>query len=162
VNLRRATTDDLDDVLALIGRGDERSRDWTLDGNPHAPQAEDDRRELSHAIADPDCFNEVAEADGRLLGFVNFVPAGERIARLSYLFVDPEHWGEGIGRDLHAHAIDEMRRRGYRAGELITPELNTRARRFYERAGWTDSGYRGADEKLGLTMARYTCILRAP
>lgn len=34
----------------------------------------------------------------------------------------------------------DLRRRGYRAAELHVAPANARARRFYERRGWRDTG----------------------
>jgi GNAT superfamily N-acetyltransferase len=125
---------------------------------PHAPAQEHDRRRLTERLGAPDQHNEVAELDGRLAGFVN-AHAREDRWHLSYLFVDPEHQGRGVGARLLEHAQAEAARRGYSRMSLHTPRLNARARRFYERAGWSATGATIFHEEIGLEMAEYALIL---
>jgi GNAT superfamily N-acetyltransferase len=128
---------------------------------PHAPSGEHDRRRLSERLAAADQHNEAAEADGRLAGFVNAHARGNRW-HLSYLFVDPDHQGRGVGARLLEHAQAEASRRGYAQMTLHTPLLNMRARRFYERAGWMASGETVFHVEIDLEMAEYTLDLKAP
>lgn len=72
----------------------------------------------------------VASDAGRVVGFAAF-----DATELHALYVLPERWGSGLGRRLLA------------AAEAISPPQvlwvlrdNARARRFYERAGWTPDG----------------------
>jgi GNAT superfamily N-acetyltransferase len=55
------------------------------------------------------------------------------------LFVDPGHEGLGYGRRLHDRMVTWLWQEGHEKIWLTT-EANTRARRFYEAAGWTNSG----------------------
>ncbi len=68
----------------------------------------------------------VAELDGDIAGFAAVV-GGE----LDGLFVEPELWGQGIGRTLVDAATHEARRKGL----ALTVIANPRARRFYEHCG---------------------------
>ncbi|MPZ99320.1 MAG: GNAT family N-acetyltransferase [Dehalococcoidia bacterium] len=61
-------------------------------------------------------------------------------ATLHWIHLDPAYVGTGIGRALMAHALDDLRERGYRAVVLWVLEGNARARRFYEIGGWTPDG----------------------
>src|SRR5574338_448675 len=65
----------------------------------------------------------VAELEGRVAGFAAVV-AGE----LDGLFVEPDLWGQGIGRALVDAAPRDARRRGLALSVIANP----RARRFYE------------------------------
>jgi GNAT superfamily N-acetyltransferase len=105
---------------------------------------------------EPDTVVTVADHDGTAVGFSTF-RAGDRPGHghISNLFVDPDHWGKGIGRALLARAEQEMRERQWSVGELNTQSLNTRARQLYERAGWRDTGGRHPHEDDGLEMAEY-------
>ncbi|MGJ6966531.1 GNAT family N-acetyltransferase [Streptosporangium sp. G11] len=69
----------------------------------------------------------VAELHGRIVGFATL-----GIDQLGHLYVTPYAQNRGIGTDLLAHA------RRVRPGglTLITPGVNTGARRFYERHGF--------------------------
>jgi len=50
--------------------------------------------------------------------------------------VTPEHWGEGIGRDLMLSSVDALVTCGFREATLWVLDANNRARRFYETSGW--------------------------
>jgi GNAT superfamily N-acetyltransferase len=73
----------------------------------------------------------VAEIDGVIAGFAAVV-GGE----LDGLFVEPDLWGQGIGRTLIDAAVHEARRRGL----ALTVIANPRARRFYENCGFAVEG----------------------
>lgn len=70
----------------------------------------------------------VAEFHGEIAGFAAVV-GGE----LDGLFVEPDLWGQGIGRALADAATHEARRRGLSLTVVASP----RARRFYEHCGFT-------------------------
>jgi ribosomal protein S18 acetylase RimI-like enzyme len=49
-------------------------------------------------------------------------------------------WGQGFGAQLMRHAIESLRAMGYQEALLWALEENSRARRFYERAGFRPDG----------------------
>jgi GNAT superfamily N-acetyltransferase len=55
------------------------------------------------------------------------------------LFVDPAHEAKGHGRRLHDEMVAWLWSQGLERLWLAT-EPNTRAQRFYERAGWVNKG----------------------
>jgi GNAT superfamily N-acetyltransferase len=74
-------------------------------------------------------------------------------AHLRRLYVDPGHWGRGIGRRLHDAALDHLRTGGHPVVALWVLEGNVRARSMYERWGWRATparkpAYPGVDEVL--------------
>ena len=73
----------------------------------------------------------VAELDGRVAGFAAVV-GGE----LDGLFVEPELWGQGIGRALTDAAVHEARNRGFTLWVIASPT----ARGFYEKCGFSVEG----------------------
>jgi GNAT superfamily N-acetyltransferase len=74
----------------------------------------------------------VIEVAGEVAGFsVGNADSGNIWA----LFVDPEHEGHGYGRGLHEVMIAWLFARGLERLWLTTAP-QTRAQRFYERAGW--------------------------
>lgn len=81
------------------------------------------------------------------------------LAHLWQLFVLPEWWGRGVAALLHDAAIAEMRAQGYRVGRLVTPSPHVRARRFYERRGWSPVEEEWNDE-LALMVTEYRLVLR--
>ena len=66
--------------------------------------------------------------------------AGSRAEWLDGLYVLPEWWSRGIGRALHDEVLERQRAAGAERCNLWVLEENTRARRFYERLGWAESG----------------------
>ena len=62
------------------------------------------------------------------------------------LFVDPEHEGRGYGRQLHDAMVAWLFSRGLARLSLST-EPDTRAERFYRRAGWVDQGLLPSGER---------------
>ncbi|MEA2642027.1 MAG: hypothetical protein QOF51_3421 [Chloroflexota bacterium] len=93
----------------------------------------------------------VTSEDERILGFLACgLPRGdERVegeAQIHTLYLEPDAVGTGVGRLLFSYALDDLRRRGFRAVVLWVFDSNARARRFYEIAGFQPDGtdWRGA------------------
>ena len=51
-----------------------------------------------------------------------------------------------------------MRAAGHAEAELWVHDANGRARRFYERNGWTPTGEGRSHDRLGLYLLRYTVV----
>jgi GNAT superfamily N-acetyltransferase len=100
-----------------------------------------------------------------LLAFDGDEPAGQ-VALLAdpepatvylwQLFLRPPYWGTGLAGRLHAAFLAEARKRGYERGRLRTPARQARARRFYERSGWTSDGVETFEQRIGLDLVDYT------
>ena len=56
------------------------------------------------------------------------------------LYVDPAFRGSGVAAQLLADAAARLRAAGHPVPWLAVATGNARARRFYEREGWTDAG----------------------
>jgi hypothetical protein len=61
---------------------------------------------------------------------------------------------------LHTRALHAARERGFTAIRLFTPTGQARARRFYEREGWTVNGEPFCDPGFGLQLVEYHRSLR--
>jgi ribosomal protein S18 acetylase RimI-like enzyme len=96
----------------------------------------------------------VAAADG-IVGFVSTGDSrdADAEAELFAIYVLPDAWGTGAGSALMRAGIEAMRLRASGDAVLWVLDDNPRARRFYEREGWTLDGERKADEYLGLRVA---------
>ena len=105
----------------------------------------------------------VAEQDGCVVGFVTVGESRDPGAdgELMGIYAAPEAWGSGAGPELMAAGLEELRARGHRDAILWVLEDNPRARRFYEREGWTLDGAEKRDEFLGVEVAevRYRITL---
>jgi ribosomal protein S18 acetylase RimI-like enzyme len=87
----------------------------------------------------------LAEREGRALGFCatglsQDADADRRTAELFAIYLEPEVVSTGVGRELFAHAVDDLRARGFRVATLWVLETNEQAKRFYELAGWKLDG----------------------
>jgi L-amino acid N-acyltransferase YncA len=116
--------------------------------------------------ADPDLHVLVAEAGGGVVGFSSFGPsrdadAGVSTAAIYAIYLAPEWFGTGAGRKLLAGTMDAFSGLGFRESTLWVLELNDRARRFYELAGWRWDGARSVHADAGLTepILRYRLAL---
>jgi GNAT superfamily N-acetyltransferase len=94
----------------------------------------------------------VAALDGKVIGYSDTGPArdgdaGPSWAEVWTVYLDPDHWDRGAGRELFAHATADLTSRGYGPLILWTMEGNVRARRFYEAAGWRWDGARKTDDR---------------
>lgn len=74
----------------------------------------------------------IARLDGKLVGFAAW--SGDHLGQL---FVTLEEQGQGIGRGLLLGAEIRMREEGTKVAKLHCLVGNARARRFYERNGWS-------------------------
>jgi RimJ/RimL family protein N-acetyltransferase len=98
-------------------------------------------RRWSDEIADPETFAYVSTDEaGDITGF-----AATRGSELLHFGTSVQTWGTGLARELHDAVLSSL-------AETAPPdstrfwlrvfEANLRARRFYERLGWTQSGRR--------------------
>ncbi|MGH9260440.1 MAG: GNAT family N-acetyltransferase, partial [Acidimicrobiales bacterium] len=85
--------------------------------------------------------------DGAVVGTIAAMPDPDETSRaqLLRLYVDPGHWGRGIGRRLHDRALGHLQDAGYRVVVLWVLERNVRARAMYERWGWRATPARQTD-----------------
>ena len=108
----------------------------------------------------------VASEDGLILGFATTMPSRESdlkvYGELCALYVDPDHWGRGVGVALVSAARANLFGLGFRKAVLWILAGNLRAHRFYQRDGWAPDGVRKTDSIWGVTVdeLRYQRVLR--
>lgn len=78
----------------------------------------------------------IAERDGEMAGSVMIVDAGDQVAQLRLLLVEPKARGMGIGRKLIEECIDFSRRNGYEKIKLWTQSNLHAARDLYLKYGF--------------------------
>ena len=110
-------------------------------------------------INKPDA-NYIAELDGKAIGRLaihecydeDLPDAGE----IGALYILPDFWGKGYGKEIAAFALKELKSRGYSRVSLWTLEQSTRATGFYERVGFVlDGAKKTLDFGIPLIAVRY-------
>jgi ribosomal protein S18 acetylase RimI-like enzyme len=98
----------------------------------------------------------VAEDHGRIVGFCHSGPSrdddGDGRAEVYAIYVAPECWGRGVGRQLMEAARAALARGAWKEATLWVLEPNTRARVFYERDGWIPDALARPIERGGATV----------
>ncbi len=104
----------------------------------------------------------VATEDGRVVGFAHIAPARDEdsngaVGEIWAIYLSPDVWGRGIGRELMAAALSQLAQAGFEQVTLWVLDSNARARRFYEAAGFNPDGAVKDDDRRGfvLTEVRY-------
>ena len=129
VSIRFARSDEMDAVARLY---------WSVCHETQAPlqpatvAAFRDERFFTRRVTDLPQAPLVAIAGGRIVGF-----GGWTGRQLGQLFVAAEGRASGIGATLLAASERAMAESGQRQANLLVLRGNDRARRFYERHGWT-------------------------
>jgi len=83
------------------------------------------------------------------------------ICRVTHLFVRRHFWGSGLADTLHDTMIESMLERGYTASVLWTPVGAARARAYYAKKGWQETGALEPESDLGLELLEYRLELPA-
>lgn len=98
----------------------------------------------------------VATESGGILGFATTAPTQEspmsNCGELCALYVDPDHWGRGIGGALVSAARSRLFDLGFRNAILWVLVGNVRAERFYVTDQWTPDRVRRTDEVWGVKV----------
>jgi GNAT superfamily N-acetyltransferase len=166
--LRPAAPADADAIAGLTLEGFESFRSFAPAGWEPPPVASEAAR-VRELLAQEGSWWVVADHEGALVGHASFVPVALSVhavddpglAHVRALFVTRALWGSGLATELHAAAVAAARERGYTALRLFTPAEQARARRFYEREGWTAAGPPAFEPALGLELVEYRLALDA-
>jgi GNAT superfamily N-acetyltransferase len=161
-SLRPAAPSDAERLSAVVAEAFEGYRSIAPPGwEPPDPHGELDR--FREYLASDGVWCLIAEEGTKVAGHVAIMPArihqhpaaDAAMAHLWQLFVRPPWWGTGLATELHTRAIEEAAARGFSSMRLFTPAAQARARRFYEREGWTPAGDPSVDLDLGIPIVEY-------
>ena len=88
----------------------------------------------------PGVSSYVAEEDGRIIGMYKLIPnqrdRGAHVANASFM-VSPEMRGQGVGKALGRHCLDEARKAGFKAMQFnFVVSTNTGAVDLWKRLGF--------------------------
>jgi N-acetylglutamate synthase-like GNAT family acetyltransferase len=78
----------------------------------------------------------IAEADGKRVGMIAIVKAGDETAQLRWFLIEPEMRGKGLGHRLMKTVIDFCKEKGYRHVFLWTADILAAARHLYQVYGF--------------------------
>jgi GNAT superfamily N-acetyltransferase len=161
LTFRQATKGDAGRLAAVMAEGFETYRAFAPD--VLRPSAEEIVEILEARLETPPVWCELAEDGADVAGYVSLLPAADsrrpdpdpRLAHFWMLFVRAPWWGSGLAHRLHGAACEAAAARGYTAMRLFTPAGQARARRFYEREGWTLTAGPHADDELRMELVEY-------
>lgn len=93
----------------------------------------------------------------RMAGFCSLLPsrdedAPRRTGEIASFYIDPAAWGRGAGRHLMAEVIRQAEERGFKRVRLWVLAGDERARRFYEKAGFTADGAERNEDRQGVKV----------
>jgi ribosomal protein S18 acetylase RimI-like enzyme len=138
ITLRRATEADVPAIVGLLAAD---QLGATREGGDLAPYLD----AFAALDADPAQLLVVATAQGLVAGTLQltFIPGlarrGALRAQIEAVRVDAAHRSGGLGTAMVGWAVEEARERGCALVQLTTDKRRARARRFYERLGFTAS-----------------------
>ncbi|MFJ1968532.1 GNAT family N-acetyltransferase [Streptomyces sp. NPDC087903] len=148
LRIRAMTLPDCDRVAEIRVRGWQ-SAYRGLMPQPHldalSVTADAERHRARFTRGDGSVLNLVAERGGELVGWACHGPYRDEELRtedaeLYAIYVDPGHYGAGVGHALLQESVRHRTAAGHDRMFLWVLEGNTRARRFYERAGFRADG----------------------
>jgi GNAT superfamily N-acetyltransferase len=119
-----------------------------------AGRVERTRRMIEEAAPDERFW--LAEVHERVVGLAATAASADDDAlpgtgEVRAIYLAPEVAGQGVGRALFAHAVDDLRGRFARA-TLWVLATNARGRRFYEAAGWRPDGAEKIEHRPGAEL----------
>jgi GNAT superfamily N-acetyltransferase len=155
VTVRVATPDDAADIVRINVHGWRRAYVGIVPDDVLAAMNVADRIErYRHRMRQPSQFESlVAIEAGAVVGYTSLGPyrigqhegvLSRRVGEVVAIYVDPPRWSTGAGRVLMDAALHRLAERGFRSVRLWVLADNTRARRFYERAGFAPDGARAS------------------
>jgi GNAT superfamily N-acetyltransferase len=106
----------------------------------------------------------VAAEQEHIYGFATTAPSRDADnpdhGELFALYVDPAHWGHGIGVALVTAARAHLTQAGFQHALLWMLAGNVRAERFYRHDGWTTGDHQRTDTLWGITVEEVRYLRR--
>jgi GNAT superfamily N-acetyltransferase len=156
--LRRAGAEDAATITETLAMGFDGYREFAAHGwQPPDVQSARELARMRTRLDSSATWAMVAEEGGLAAGHAGFFrqPGVPGSAHLWALFIRPPWWGTGLAVELLARALEAAIAQGYGRMRFYTPRDQARARRFYEREGFTATGWEGLEEPLGLVLVEY-------
>jgi RimJ/RimL family protein N-acetyltransferase len=178
MNVRPAVPDDAPAIAALHVRAWQVAYAGTFPGgylmNLDVDEWAARRRRRIEEIAPPSAFYVADDAEG-VCGFTHVGPyradgddaPGPQVGEVYGIYVHPARWSTGAGLALMRAAVAELTDAAFTEIKIWVLDANPRARRFYERFGFTADGAakdytldRGGRHETRVPEVRYTLHVR--
>lgn len=137
-------------------------RSWQVGYRDLLPQAslaamrpEDRAARYTFGDPDPTVPKTIVAIDdeGAIVGFIATRSIAGEPGKVLALYVEPAHWGRGIGQILIAAARERLAALGHREATLWLLEGNARGARFYAADGWLLDGEHRVEELWGVQVS---------
>ena len=163
MDTRIATPADAEALVANVADGFAGYLAWAPEGWTPPAHGPAETARLAARLRDPEIWSLMALEGEEVVGHVGLGPttredpgpAPAGTINVWQLFVRAPWQGTGVAAALMEAAVAEARRRGFQTMRLWTPRGAGRARRFYEREGWTATGAVHEHTPSGLATVQY-------
>jgi ribosomal protein S18 acetylase RimI-like enzyme len=78
--------------------------------------------------------------------------AGPGVGEVMGIYLAPDHWGQGSGRQLMNEALHRLEGQGFTTATLWVLDTNARAQHFYRAGGWAPDGATKTDDLRGFAL----------
>lgn len=163
IRVQRAGPADVGRVRKIVEEGIGAYREWAPDWTPPQATAEQRERLRQNFESDHAWILMALTDDDEVVGVISMAastaahgePPPPGTIYLWQMFVQPGWQGSGLAQALMDLAFDEAHSRGFTRMTLWAAAGAARARRFYEREGWTLSGETNEQADFGLPLVQY-------
>lgn len=147
ITIRYATLDDIDSLALVYSQSYQAAFKGIIpDSFMEDVFSFEKRREgFKKEIPQGTPVNIIMLTDGKPVGILTYGKSKDEdlkdsAVEILRIYLVPEYWGQNLGMVLMAWGLEEMRQKGYRRISLWVIEDNKRARKHYERMGFTHDG----------------------
>ncbi|MGH2817078.1 MAG: GNAT family N-acetyltransferase [Actinomycetota bacterium] len=159
LTIRQATPDDAQEITTLHAAGWRKGYAAFFDPEVLEQAIEERRTRWTDLLKKRDREGTllfVGEQDGMIVAFAHAGPARDHPGDLEIysFYTHPTYWGSGIGRRLMMHVLAFALTRGYVRMYLYVYSQSVRARRFYTRLGFSETGRTTATRLPGDVVTR--------
>jgi len=151
IEIRSGSLKNAEELKAIFVKADKARTDASCP----IPQLDQDLKKRNSWV-------KMAVIDGKIVGFISGEPTVidnkpvEGIEHIKSVAVDPDYWGQGIGRLLLDKTLESLKQKGKKGAELWTHETNERAQKLYEGRGFKKTGEKKSSERTGEPIIHYS------